>query len=79
MREGLPGPGCESRLNGTPKAFCGALEVSTHGDDPLKSWHFEYHIRVVWIAMNFSNPGLPIKALYPQSKRATSNLRNSIR
>jgi hypothetical protein len=42
--KGYRGPGDESRLNGTPKAFCDALEVSAHGDDPLRSWHFEYHI-----------------------------------
>jgi hypothetical protein len=28
--------------------------------------------------MNFASPGLPMMALYPQSKRATSNLRNSV-
>jgi hypothetical protein len=28
--------------------------------------------------MNFANPGLPMMALYPQSKLATSNLRNSV-
>jgi hypothetical protein len=31
------------------------------------------------MAMNFANPGLPVMVLYPQSKHATSNLRNSIR
>jgi hypothetical protein len=35
--KGYRGLGSESRLNGTPKAFRGALEVSTHGDDPLRS------------------------------------------
>jgi hypothetical protein len=44
---GYRGPDSESHLNGTLKAFRGALEVSVHGDDPLRSWHFEYHILVV--------------------------------
>jgi hypothetical protein len=52
-RKGYRGPDSESRLNGTPKAFRSALEVSTHGDDPLRSWHFEYHIRVVWNSHEF--------------------------
>jgi hypothetical protein len=30
------------------------------------------------MAMNFTNPGLSMMALYPQSKFATSNLRNSV-
>jgi hypothetical protein len=34
-------------LDGSPKAFCGALEVSTHGDDPLRSWLLQYHVRIV--------------------------------
>jgi hypothetical protein len=29
----------EGRLNSSSKTFCGALEVSTHGDDPLWPWH----------------------------------------
>jgi hypothetical protein len=47
------GPGSESRLNGTPKTFHGALEVGTHGDDPLRPWHLEYHIWVVWNCHEF--------------------------
>jgi hypothetical protein len=37
----------KSHLNGTPKALSVALEVSAHGDDPLRTWHFEYHIWIV--------------------------------
>jgi hypothetical protein len=50
------GPDGESRMNGTPKALCGALEISTHGDDHLRSWHFEYHILVVWNSHEFFQP-----------------------
>jgi hypothetical protein len=46
--KGYRGPDRESRLNGTPKAFCGALEVGTYSDNPLRFWHLEYHVRVVW-------------------------------
>jgi hypothetical protein len=49
------GLGTESHLNGTPEAFC-ALELSTHGDDPLRSWHFEYHIWVVRDDHEFRQP-----------------------
>jgi hypothetical protein len=45
--KGYQGPGSESRLNGTPKAFHDTLEVSTHGDNPLRPRHLEYHVRVV--------------------------------
>jgi hypothetical protein len=51
--KGYQGPDSESRLNGTLKAFCGALEVGTYGDNPLKSWHLEYHVRVVWNSHEF--------------------------
>jgi hypothetical protein len=37
----------ESCLDGAPKALCGALEVGAHGDDPLRSWHLECHVRVM--------------------------------
>jgi hypothetical protein len=37
----------EGRLNCSPKALRGALEVSLHGDDSLWSWHFQYHVRIV--------------------------------
>jgi hypothetical protein len=30
------------------------------------------------MAMNFANLGLPMMALYPQPKLATSNLKNSV-
>jgi hypothetical protein len=33
------GPNSESCLNGSPKALCGSLEVSTHSDDSLRSRH----------------------------------------
>jgi hypothetical protein len=72
------GPDSESHLNGTLEAFCDALEVSAHGDSPLRSWYFEIHIWVVRDGHDFANPGLPIMVLYLQSKRATSNLRNSV-
>jgi hypothetical protein len=45
--KGYRGPDSESHLNGAPEEFCGALEVSAHGDDLLRSWHLEYHIWVV--------------------------------
>jgi hypothetical protein len=35
--KGYWGLGSESHLNVTPKAFCVVLEVSEHGDDPLRS------------------------------------------
>jgi hypothetical protein len=41
------GPNSERCLNGSPEALCGALEVSTHSDDYLRSRHFQYHIRVM--------------------------------
>jgi hypothetical protein len=47
MREGHRGPDGEGHLNGTQKAFCGALEVGVHGDNPLRPWHLTYHVRVV--------------------------------
>jgi hypothetical protein len=47
------GPNGESRLDGAPKAFCDALEVSAHDDNPLRSWHLEYHVRVVWDSHEF--------------------------
>jgi hypothetical protein len=34
----------EGCLDGSPKAFRGALEVSTHGDDSLRSQHLQYHV-----------------------------------
>jgi hypothetical protein len=37
----------EGRLDSSSKAFRGTLEVSTHGDDPLWSWHLQYHVRIV--------------------------------
>jgi hypothetical protein len=42
------GLGSESCLDGSPKALQGALEISTHGDDPLRSQHLQYHVGVVW-------------------------------
>jgi hypothetical protein len=38
------GCGSESCLDGSPKALCGALEVSMHGDDSLRSRHLQYHV-----------------------------------
>jgi hypothetical protein len=73
--KGYRGPDSESCLNGTPKAFCGALKVSTHGDDPLRSWHFEYHIRVVrnshefcqsWSSNDGVVPAIEARHLKPQ-------------
>jgi hypothetical protein len=37
----------EGRLDSYSKTFRGALEVSTHGDDPLWPWHLQYHVRIV--------------------------------
>jgi hypothetical protein len=34
----------ESRLDSFLKAFHGALEVSSHGDDSLWFWHLQYHV-----------------------------------
>ena len=45
--KGYRGPGSESCLDGTPKALYDALEISTHGDDPLRSQHLQYHVRVM--------------------------------
>jgi hypothetical protein len=42
------GPSSESCLNGFSEALCSALEISTHSDDSLMSWHFQYHIQVMW-------------------------------
>jgi hypothetical protein len=73
--KGYQGPGSESHLNGTPEAFCGALEVSAHGDDLLRSWHFEYHIQVVrdghefcqpWSSNNGVVPAIETRHLKPQ-------------
>jgi hypothetical protein len=35
-------------LDGTPKALHGALEVSAHSNDSLRSQHLQYHVRVMW-------------------------------
>jgi hypothetical protein len=43
----------EGRLDSSSKAFCGALEVNTHGDDILWSWHLQYHVRIVWNGHEF--------------------------
>jgi hypothetical protein len=73
--KGYQGPDSESRLNGTPKEFRGALEVGAHGDDHLRSWHLEYHIWVVWNYHEFfqswsSNdgvvPAIEMRHLKPQ-------------
>jgi hypothetical protein len=53
VRGGLQGPDSESYLNGTPKAFRGTLEVDEYGDNPLRPWHLEYHVRVVWNGHEF--------------------------
>jgi hypothetical protein len=63
--KGYRGPRSESRLNGTPKAFCGTLEVSADGDDPLRSWHFEYHIHVVRGGHEFRQPWSPNNGVVP--------------
>jgi hypothetical protein len=41
------GPSGEGHLDGSSKALRGALEVSTHSDDSLRSRHLQYHVRVV--------------------------------
>jgi hypothetical protein len=51
--KGYRGPGGESRLDGAPKAFCSALEVGAHGDNPFWPWHLEYHVHVVWNSHEF--------------------------
>jgi hypothetical protein len=38
------GPDSEGCLDGSPKALCGALEVSAHSDDSLRSRHLQYHV-----------------------------------
>jgi hypothetical protein len=38
----------EGRLDSSSKTFRGTLEVSAHGDDPLRPWHLQYHVRIVW-------------------------------
>jgi hypothetical protein len=45
--KGYRGLGSESRLDGASKAFHGTLEVGVHDDNPLRSCHLEYHVRVV--------------------------------
>jgi hypothetical protein len=39
--------GGEGRLNGHSETFCGALEVSVHSYDPLRSWHLQYHVCIM--------------------------------
>jgi hypothetical protein len=57
--KGYRGLDSESHLNGTPEAFSGTLEVSAHSDDPLRTWHFEYHIQVVRDGHEFRQPWPP--------------------
>jgi hypothetical protein len=71
-------PNSESCLNGSPKALYGAWEVSAHSDDSLRSRHLQYHVWVMQNSHELRQPSLPMMALYPQSKHATSNLRNSV-
>jgi hypothetical protein len=49
VREELSRPCSESCLNGSPKALFGALEISAHSDDPVRSRHLKYH---VWVMRN---------------------------
>jgi hypothetical protein len=51
--KGYRGPDSESYLDGALKAFRGALEVGMHGDNPLRSRHLKYHVRVVWNSHEF--------------------------
>jgi hypothetical protein len=41
------GPSSEGCLDGSPKAFHGALEVSAHSDDSWRSRQLQYHVRVM--------------------------------
>jgi hypothetical protein len=43
-RRGSSSKGC---LDGSPKAFCGTLEVSAHSDDSLRSRYLQYHVGIV--------------------------------
>jgi hypothetical protein len=63
--KGYRAPDDESCVNGTSKALCGALEVSAYGDDPLRSWHFDYHIRVVWDSHEFRQPWFSNDGIVP--------------
>jgi hypothetical protein len=51
--KGYRGPDSESCLDGALKAFRGTLEVSAHSDNPLRSYHLEYNVRVVWNSHEF--------------------------
>jgi hypothetical protein len=39
-----------------------------HDDDPLRSWHFEYHIRVVWDSHEFCQPWSSNDGIVPSIK-----------
>jgi hypothetical protein len=43
----IEGPTARAVWIAPPKALCSSLEVSSNGDDTLRSRHLEYHLRVV--------------------------------
>jgi hypothetical protein len=76
--KGYRRPDSESCLDGAPKAFRDALEIGAHSDNPLRSRHLQYHVRVMRNAHEFCQSRSSDDGVVPQSKRATSNLRNSV-
>ena len=52
-RRGCRRFGGEGRLDGHSETFCGALEVSVHSYNSLRSWHLQYHVCVMWNGHEF--------------------------
>jgi hypothetical protein len=47
------------------KAFRSSLEVSSDGDDTLRSWHLEYHVQLVRHGHEFGQPRPPDDGVVP--------------
>jgi hypothetical protein len=52
-------------LNVASKAFCRTLEVGAHSDNPMRSWHLEYHVWVVWNSHEFRQSWSPNDGVVP--------------
>jgi hypothetical protein len=55
----------EGRQDGHSETFCDALEVSTHSYDPLRPWHLQYHVCVMWNGHEFRQSRPPDDGVVP--------------
>jgi hypothetical protein len=60
--------GGEGRLNGHSETLCGALEVSAHSYDPLRSWHLQYHVCIMRNGHEFCQSRPPDDGVVPAVK-----------